>query len=86
MAVPNLPMAVADAAGIALPYHLPAISSNLKAISVAPCIIFVAHKSEESHVYWCHSKLKGLKVQAKVLTETVEDSQHPSCIFDLSGV
>lgn len=86
MAVPNLPMAVSDAAGISLPYHLPAIRPNLKAVSVAPCIIFITHKTEESHVYWCHSKLECLKVQTEVLTKTVENSQHPSCIFNFSGV
>ena len=72
MAVPDLPVTVSNAAGSALPYHLPSICPNLKAIAVVPSIIFIAHKPEESHVYWCHSKLEGLEVQAKVLPETMK--------------
>jgi hypothetical protein len=73
MAVSNLPMAIPDAAGSSLPYHLPTISPNLKAIAVVPCLIFIAHETKESHVYWCHSKLEGLKMQAEVLPKTMEN-------------
>jgi hypothetical protein len=73
MAVSNLPVAVPDAAGGALPCHLPTISPNLKAVAVAPCLIFVSHETEESHVYWCHSELECLKMQAEVLPKTMEN-------------
>ncbi|MCQ6473582.1 hypothetical protein NPN13_25210, partial [Vibrio parahaemolyticus] len=78
---PNLPVAVPYAAGSALPYHLPAIRANLKAITIVPGIIFVAHKTEEGHVNRSHSKLEGLEMQAEVLPKAVKDSQHPSSIF-----
>lgn len=82
MAVPNLPVAVPDAAGSSLPYHLPAIRTNLKTIAVVPSIIFITHKPEESHVYWCHSKLKCLKVQAKVLPKTMKNLEGDIMISD----
>lgn len=82
MAVPNLPVAIPDAAGSALPYHLPAICTNLKAIGVIPSIIFITHKPEESHVHWCHSKLKGLKVQAKVLPKTMKNLEGDRIVSD----
>lgn len=82
MAVPNLPVAVTDAAGSALPYHLPAICPDLKAIAVVPSIIFISHKTEKSHVYRCHSKLEGLKVQAKVLPKTMKNLETEKIVSD----
>lgn len=73
MAVPHLPVAVPDTSGGALPYHFPAICADLKAVAIVPCLIFITHETEKGHIDWCHPKLEGLKVQAEVLPETVED-------------
>jgi hypothetical protein len=72
MAVPHLPVAVTDAPGGALPYHLPAIGTDLQAVAVVLCIVLVPHETEKCHVHRCHPKLEGLKVKAKVLPETVK--------------
>lgn len=72
MAVTHLPVAVPDAPGGALPYHLPAIGADLEAVTVVPRLILVPHETQEGHVHWCHPKLEGLKVQAEVLPETVK--------------
>lgn len=72
VAVPHLPVAVADAPGGALPHHLPAVGAHLKAVAVVLGLILVPHEAEEGHVYWCHPKLEGLKVQAEVLPEAVK--------------
>ena len=72
MAVPHLSVAVPDAPGGALPYHLPAIGTNLEAVTVAPRLILIPHETEKGHVHWCHPKLEGLKVQAEVLPETMK--------------
>ena len=72
MAVPHLPVAVADAPGGALPNHLPAIGAHLKAVAVVLRLVLVSHETKEGHVYWCHPKLEGLKVQAEVLPEAVK--------------
>ena len=72
MAVPRLPVAVADAPRGALPYHLPAISTHLKAVAVVLRLVLVSHETKEGHVYRCHPKLEGLKVQAEVLPEAVK--------------
>ena len=77
MTVPHLPVAVPDAPGGALPYHLPAIGPDLKAVTVVPRLIFVSHETEEGHVHWCHPKLEGLKVQTEVLSETMEHLIQP---------
>lgn len=73
VAVTHFAVAVPDAPGCALPYHLPAIGTNLKAIAVVPCVILIAHEAEECHVDWRHSKLEGLKMQAEILPETMEN-------------
>jgi len=86
MAVPHLPVAVADAPGGALPNHLPAIGTHLKAVAVVLRLVLVSHETKEGHVYWCHPKLEGLKVQAEVLPEAVKHCQHPGGVFHFSWV
>ena len=73
MAVAHFAVAVPDAPGRALPYHLPAIGTHLKAIAVVPRVVLVAHEAEECHVDRCHSELEGLKMQAEILPETMEN-------------
>lgn len=72
VAVPHLPVAVADAPRGALPDHLPPIGTNLKAVAVVLRLVLVPHETEEGHVYRCHPKLERLKVQAEVLPEAVK--------------
>lgn len=72
MAIPYLAVAVAYAAGSALPDHLAAICTNLKTIAVVACLILVSHETQECHVYWCVAQLEGLKMKAEVLTEAVK--------------
>ena len=67
MAVPHLPVAVADAPRGALLDHLPPVGADLEAIAVVLCLILVPHETEKGHVYRCHPKLECLKVQAEVL-------------------
>jgi hypothetical protein len=90
MAVPHLPVAVTDAPGGALPYHLPAIGTDLQAVAVVLCIVLVPHETEKCHVHRCHPKLEGLEVKAKVLPETVKYlhtrvSTHPILVCSILG-
>ena len=72
VAVPHLPVAVADAPGGALPDHLPPVGADLEAVAVVLRLVLVPHETEEGHVYRCHPKLECLKVQAEVLPEAVK--------------
>jgi len=72
VAVPHLPVAVADAPGGALPDHIPPVGADLEAVAVVLRLVLVPHEMEEGHVYRCHPKLERLKVQAEVLPEAVK--------------
>lgn len=72
VAVPHLPVAVADAPGGTLPDHLPPVGTDLEAVAVVLRLILVPHETEECHVYRCHPKLERLKVEAEVLPEAVK--------------
>lgn len=73
VAVTHFAVTVPDTPGRALPYHLPAIGTHLKAIAIVPRVILVAHEAEECHVDWRHSELERLKMQAEILPEAMEN-------------
>lgn len=54
MAVTDLAVAIADAAGGPFPYHLAAVGTDLETVAVVPRLRLIAHEAEERHVDWCH--------------------------------
>lgn len=72
MAVSYFPMAVSDASRGAFPNHSPAAATNLQAVAVGLRLILVPHETNERHVDWSLPEQKGFKVQAEILSETIE--------------
>lgn len=73
VAVSDFFVVVPNASRVSLPYQLPAISTDLEAVTVVSGICFVPHESEKCHVNWCHTQLKGFKMKTEILAKTVED-------------
>lgn len=73
MAVSNFLVVVPNASRVALPNQLPAISTNLEAVTEVSSVGFVPHESQKCHVNRCHTQLKGFKMKTEILAKTVED-------------
>jgi hypothetical protein len=73
MAVPDLSVTISDTSWGTLPYEFPTICANLKAITIVPSLILIAHETEECHVNRGHAELEGFKMKAEVLTKTMKD-------------
>lgn len=56
-----------------LPDHLSPIPTDLKTVTVVFRLVVITHKPQECYVDWSHSKLKGLEVQAEILTEATKN-------------
>jgi hypothetical protein len=80
-AVPDLLVAVPDAPGDALPCQLPPVPAHLQAVAEVPGLAVLAHEPQERHVHWCHPQQECLKMQAEVLSKTLENRQHPCSVF-----
>ncbi|GER25179.1 coiled-coil domain-containing protein 92 [Striga asiatica] len=70
--VPDLAVGVANASWGPFPCELPPVASDFEAVAVVSSLRLVSHKTEKGHVNGCHSQLKGLKVEAEILSETME--------------
>ncbi len=72
MAVPHFAMTITNAPGHSLPDQLASIGPYLQAVAEIFGLIVVPHKPQKSHVYWCHTQLESLKMQAKMLPKAIE--------------
>lgn len=73
MAVTDAPVVGPNAPRHTLPYQLPPITANLKAIPKFPRIRLLTYEAEECHVDWFCSKPKSFKMEAKVVSKAVEE-------------
>lgn len=73
-------MAISDAPRDALPCHLTATASDLKAVAVVLSFSVVAHEPEEGDVDRRHAQLECLEVQTEVLAEAAENLEDDSAI------
>lgn len=71
--IADFAVAVPYASRHTLPDHLSPISTNLKTVSVVFRLVVITHKPQECYVDWSHSKLKGLEVQAEILTKATKN-------------
>lgn len=73
MAISDFPMVITNAPWSAFPHQLPAICPNLQAVAEVLRFNFITHETKESHVNWGYANQKRFKVQAEVVTKTVEN-------------
>ena len=73
MTVPNFPVAVSNASWGTFPGEFTTVTSNFETVAVVPSFHLVPHESKECHIYRSHAKLKGFKMEAEILTKTVEN-------------
>lgn len=85
-AVSNFCMAITDAPRNSLPRQLSSICSDFQAVTEFSGIIIVTHEPNEGHVHWSHSYVECLKVQAELISITVENRQHPCGVFNFLGI
>jgi hypothetical protein len=71
--IPNLAVAVSDAAGDSLPDHLAAIAANLKAVAVVLCLRIISHEPQKCYVNRSIAQLECLKMETKILPKATKN-------------